>query len=111
MLNPQPATRRRRWPVFVPFVLLVALAVIWTGLWFYAASAAENAITGWREREAKSGRTYECGSQSICGFPFRIEVRCTEPAVALARQGSATRAVRRRPRGACANLPADAADQ
>ena len=81
MLNPQPATRRRRWPIFVPFVLLVALAVIWTGLWFYAASAAENAITGWRAREAKSGRTYECGSQSISGFPFRIEVRCTKPVV------------------------------
>ena len=38
MLDPQPATRRRLWPVFVPFALLVALAVIWTGLWFYAAS-------------------------------------------------------------------------
>src|SRR5690242_4543998 len=60
MLNQQPATRRRRWPIFVPFALLVALAVIWTGLWFYAASAAETALAGWRAREAKSGRTYEC---------------------------------------------------
>ena len=81
MLSPQPATRRRRWPIFVPFVLLVALAVIWTGLWFYAASAAESALAGWRAREAKSGRTYECGSQSISGFPFRIEVRCAKPVV------------------------------
>jgi len=81
MLSPQPATRRRRWPIFVPFVLLVALAVIWTGLWFYAASAAESALAGWRAREAKSGRTYECGSQSISGFPLRIEVRCAKPVV------------------------------
>ena len=37
MLDRQPATRRRLW-LFVPFALLIALAVIWTGLWFYAAS-------------------------------------------------------------------------
>lgn len=82
MLDRQPATRRRLW-LFVPFALLIALAVIWTGLWFYAASRAETAIAGWRAREAKSGRTYECGTQSISGFPFRIEVRCTEPVAEL----------------------------
>ena len=82
MLDRQPATRRRLW-LFVPFALLVALAVIWTGLWFYAASRAETAIAGWRAREAKSGRTYECGTQAISGFPFRIEVRCTEPVAEL----------------------------
>jgi hypothetical protein len=81
MLSPQPATRRRRWPIFVPLALVVVLAVVWTGVWFYAASAAETALAGWRAREAKSGRTYECGSQSISGFPFRIEVRCTKPVV------------------------------
>lgn len=82
MLETKPATRRRLW-LFVPFALLVALAAIWTGLWFYAASRAETTIAGWRAREAKSGRTYECGTQSISGFPFRIEVRCTEPVAEL----------------------------
>jgi hypothetical protein len=42
MLDRQPATRRRLW-LFVPFALLIALAVIWTGLWFYAVSRAETA--------------------------------------------------------------------
>jgi len=87
MLDRQPAKRRRLW-LFVPFVLLIALAVIWTGLWFYAASRAETAIAGWRAREAKSGRTYECGTQSISGFPFRIEVRCTEPVAELRGKGA-----------------------
>lgn len=82
MLDRQPATRRRLW-LFVPFALLVALAVIWSGLWFYAASRAETAIAGWRAREAKSGRSYECATQSISGFPFRIEVRCTAPVAEL----------------------------
>ena len=87
MFDRQPATRRRLW-LFVPFALLVALAVIWTGLWFYAASRAEAAIAGWRAREAKSGRSYECGAQSISGFPFRIEVRCTEPVAELRGKGA-----------------------
>lgn len=86
MLDRQPATRRRLW-LFVPFALLVALAVIWTGLWFYAASRAETAIAGWRAREAKSGRSYDCGTQSVAGFPFRIEVRCTEPVAELRGKG------------------------
>ena len=108
MLDRQPATPPPPVAVFVPFALLVALAVIWTGLWFYAASAAETALAGWRAREAKSGRTYECGSQSIGGFPFRIEVRCTKPKRRAARQGHAARAQRRRPGDAGADLPADA---
>ena len=74
-----PRTRRRLWPIFVPITLVVALAVIWTGIWFYAAAAAETAIDGWRAREARSGRTYECGTQTIGGYPFRIEVRCSNP--------------------------------
>ena len=99
------------WPIFVPFALLVALAVIWTGLWFYAASAAETAIAGWRAREAKSGRTYECGSQSISGFPFRIEVQCTKPVVEWRGKGTQLVAAQgRRPGDAGANLPADPAD-
>jgi hypothetical protein len=88
MYDSQPAKRRRLWPVFVPFVLLVVLAVGWTGLWFYAAGRAENAIAGWRAREAKSGRTYECASESIGGYPFRIEVRCTKPRAELRGQGA-----------------------
>ncbi len=88
MFDPQPRTRRRLWPILVPFGSLVALAVIWTGFWFYAAGAAENAIAGWRAREAKSGRSYECATQSIGGFPFRIEVRCTEPSAELRGKGA-----------------------
>ena len=83
MRNPEPVARRRLWPVFVPLALVVALAIIWTGLWFYAASAAEATLAGWREREAKSGRIYSCTKQSIGGFPFRFEVRCSDPSAEL----------------------------
>ena len=68
--------RRRRWPLFLPFALLLLLGVAWTGLWFYAAARAEAEMTEWRTRERQAGRLQDCASQSIGGYPFRIEVRC-----------------------------------
>jgi hypothetical protein len=70
--------RRRRWPIFVPLILVLILGAGWAGFWFYAAGKAESVIAEWREREAKAGRVQTCGSQAIGGFPFRIEVRCND---------------------------------
>src|ERR1700681_3696141 len=77
------AARRRRWPVFLPFSLVVVLAALWTGGWFYIAARAPDAIADWRAREARAGRVYGCGTQAIGGFPFRIEVRCSDPSAEL----------------------------
>ena len=73
---PAPARRRRLWPLFIPFVLVVLLAVAWSALWFYAAERAETEIAAWRAGERQAGRQQDCASQSIEGYPFRIEVRC-----------------------------------
>src|SRR5262245_52664250 len=86
MRQGETAPRRRLWPVFVPLLLTVALAIVWTGLWFLAARKAETTIAGWREREAAVGRVYTCGKQVISGFPFRIEVRCVDPTIELPNQ-------------------------
>jgi hypothetical protein len=74
--HPALAPRRRRWPLFLPFALVVLLAAGWTGFWFYAAARAEAEIAGFRERERQAGRLQDCASQAIGGYPFRIEVRC-----------------------------------
>jgi hypothetical protein len=74
---------RRRWPIFLPFSLVVLLAALWTGGWFYIAAQAAEEIAAWRAREAGAGRVHGCGTQSIAGFPFRIEVRCSEPSAQL----------------------------
>jgi hypothetical protein len=79
----QHRRRPRRWWLWLPFVLLVLLAAGWTGAWFYAASLAETKIADWRAREAARGRIYACGSQQIRGYPFRLEVHCTEPKAEL----------------------------
>jgi hypothetical protein len=73
---PAAARRRRLWPLFIPFGLVVLLAVAWSALWFYAAGRAETEIFAWRASERQAGRQQDCASQSIEGYPFRIEVRC-----------------------------------
>jgi len=78
--RPLTVPRRSRWPLVLPFILVVVLAFLWSGLWFFASAKAETTLNGWREREAKAGRIYTCEQQSIGGYPFRIEVRCLVPA-------------------------------
>jgi hypothetical protein len=77
------AVRRRRWPVFLPLVLVVVIAAGWSGFWYFAAGQAKVTLDSWREREAKAGRVHSCESESVSGFPFRIEVRCTGPRAEL----------------------------
>lgn len=69
--------RRRRWPIILA-VLAIALGAGWIWLWNVAAAKVEDTIAGWKAREARSGRVYACASQTIGGFPFRIEVRCDD---------------------------------
>lgn len=71
---------RRRTGRRYTILVLVVLAIIagWTGFWKFAADKAQQTIEGWRAREAKSGRIYDCGSQTVGGFPFRIEVTCDQ---------------------------------
>ena len=72
--------RRRRWPILAPAVIVVALAAVWAGLWYYSALVADRTLSGWVEREAAAGRVYSCGSQTIGGFPLSIQARCANAA-------------------------------
>ncbi|MEX1083103.1 MAG: DUF2125 domain-containing protein [Xanthobacteraceae bacterium] len=81
MERPVHFTRPRRWPLYVPVVGFFLLAILWMGLWFHASGIARETLAGWFEREAKAGRLYDCGSQSIGGFPFRVEMRCQPAAM------------------------------
>jgi len=78
-------SRRRTGLRYTVLVFLVfAFFAGWSGFWKFAAGKAETTIEGWRAREARAGRIYTCASQSVGGFPFRIEVEC-EQASALFR--------------------------
>lgn len=86
MGNPTSLQSRRRTGLRYTILLFIVLALVagWTGFWKFASDKAQEAIEGWRGREAKAGRIYNCGSQTVGGYPFRIEVNC-ERASALFR--------------------------
>src|SRR5271156_2821639 len=93
---PASARRRRRWPILAPLAAVIVLAILWTGLWYYSASKADQTLAGWVEREAAAGRAYSCGTQSIGGFPLGIHAHCidaraeiknSEPPYAVAAKG------------------------
>jgi hypothetical protein len=71
--------RRGRWIALG--AAIVAIAVIWTWLWYYAASIADRTLAGWLQREAAAGRIYSCGSESFSGFPFKLAVHCRDVGV------------------------------
>ncbi|GJE60145.1 DUF2125 domain-containing protein [Methylobacterium trifolii] len=78
-----PARRRSRIGLFLPYVLLLAVAVLWSAAWVYVRARAGSEMDAWIAREANAGRTWTCADRSLTGYPFRIELRCS--ALTLAR--------------------------
>jgi hypothetical protein len=70
----RPRSRMRKYIGLLLAVVLLAAG--WSAFWYYAVGKAEQAIAGWKAREAKVGRIYTCGQEMLSGYPFRIEVRC-----------------------------------
>lgn len=77
---PVPPPRRTIWRFILPVAVLVGLAAVWCGLWYYAAGVANRTLAGWIASEAAAGRDYTCGSEGVGGFPFSIQVRCSQAA-------------------------------
>jgi hypothetical protein len=67
----------------MPLVLVLVLATAWSAFWYYASREAEARINDWQAQQARAGRAFSCGSQTVGGFPFRIEVRCVDVAIEL----------------------------
>jgi hypothetical protein len=83
----QTAAAPRRLGLYLPFVLLLLLAVGWTGLWFYGRHRIGLEIDNFFARQASIGRIWSCPDRRIGGYPFRIEVACEKPTFASARGG------------------------
>lgn len=75
--------RTRPWRIAAAIAAVFVLAAAWCGLWYYSASVADRTLAGWVAREAAAGRVYTCGSEGISGFPFSIQVHCTEAAATI----------------------------
>lgn len=78
MTQPYSSAKTARW-IVAPLVFVLVLAAGWSILWYFAAQKTEEVIAAWIAREGQLGRTYDCASRTVGGYPFRIEVRCEEP--------------------------------
>ncbi len=111
--DPHSTQPRRRTGRRIAIVLFVAVVLIggWAWVWKFAAGQAQAAVEGWRVREAKAGRVYSCGAQSVGGFPFRIELGCRQASARAAqrRHGAGDQDAARR--GGGAGLRAEYAGQ
>lgn len=77
-----PKQRSRIW-LYLPFILLLVLAVAWSAGWFWIRDRAASEMDAWLAREAAAGRNWTCAERRILGFPFRLELQCS--ALGLAR--------------------------
>ena len=78
--------RRSRFGLYLVPALVLIAAIAWSGFWWFAATQVGVQADAWRAQEAKAGRVYHCGNRSVAGYPFRFEVRCTDPSVMLVSQ-------------------------
>jgi hypothetical protein len=81
--------RRRRIPygILAPLALLLVAALLWTFVWFAAASRAREALAGWREAAAAQGARLSCAEESTGGYPFRLQFECASPEITFAVDG------------------------
>jgi hypothetical protein len=74
--------------LFIAPVLLLIAAIAWSAFWFYAASQVDVQADAWRAREAEYGRVFDCAKRSVAGYPFRLEILCSDPSLALVSQAA-----------------------
>lgn len=70
------ATRRSRFWLYAPFVLLALVAVAWSMAWTVIRNRTSDGLDRWLAAEARAGRQWTCQDRQVGGYPFRIEVAC-----------------------------------
>lgn len=73
------ASRPRRLWLYLPFALLLLIALGWSAVWLYGRHRISAELDTFFARQASLGREWSCPNRSIGGFPFRIEGRCADP--------------------------------
>jgi len=76
-----PASPRKaaRWALYLPYVLLLLVAVGVSAFWFIARDRVNDAVDAWLTTEAGRGRQWTCPERTLSGFPLRFEISCTRP--------------------------------
>ena len=73
-----PPRRPSRLGLYLPIALLALLACGWSIAWFVIRSQATAGLDEWIRAEAADGRRWTCKDRTVGGYPFRIEIGCSE---------------------------------
>ena len=60
-----------------PIAVLLAGVIGWPVFWYVKSRETAAAVTAWTAHEAQLGRTWSCPNQKTGGFPFSIEISCS----------------------------------
>lgn len=69
----------RRFIILGVVVLLVVLG--WTAAWFFVANEARKTIVALGEDNGSGAPTLNCGKLDVAGYPFRLDITCTDAAI------------------------------
>ncbi|HXW70397.1 MAG TPA: DUF2125 domain-containing protein [Methylocella sp.] len=64
--------------VALPAIVVLLIAGGWSIFWYSASRRTSAAVQGWIAQEAKAGRNWSCENEKIRGYPFKIEISCTD---------------------------------
>ncbi|MDH7798044.1 MULTISPECIES: DUF2125 domain-containing protein [unclassified Beijerinckia] len=81
-------SRKARLPVLA-LGLLIALAAIWSLVWYGGLLLTRHHLGQWMSAEADRGRTWTCGEQNAFGFPFTLGITCKDARVSGTHAGKA----------------------
>jgi hypothetical protein len=70
-------SRRSRFWLFAPFVVLVLVGLGWSVAWFVIRDRVAERLEAVLARQAAAGRQWTCADRAVAGYPFRIEVSCS----------------------------------
>ncbi|RYG00626.1 MAG: DUF2125 domain-containing protein, partial [Caulobacteraceae bacterium] len=83
--SPVPDTasprKRRRWGLYIPFIIALVAVVAWTGVWIYAHAEAGRQIEAGAERLRAAGYQVSWTQRRITGYPFRLNITLTNPTI------------------------------
>lgn len=79
-LKPKQSSHAKLPLFLIPIASIIVACIGWSVFWNLASRKAEAVLTAWMAREASVGRNWICPERKIGGFPFEVEISCSNPA-------------------------------
>ena len=79
--DPSAARKPNRWPLYAPFLLLLAAILAWSAVWVWERGRALAALDAAQASWGAAGYQLAWKSRAIGGYPFRLDLTLTDASV------------------------------